>query len=126
MIKQTKVSELANFLLALQDDEHEMLDRFDSESGDSIRRSYAGFFAREIANSGFTIDSLCTELESVCSPRWLRHSFLLQVIEMADPRSPFSPLHVCSSTCCCTPAPKPFDPDDPWGELARIEEMADR
>lgn len=124
MRMQTRISELANFLLVLWGDMNELMDKFDSDL-ETIQQSYSRQFAATLAGAGFTVESFCSEWNGLCSRKWLEKSELYLILELADPRSPFSPIHEHNKLCGCGATVRPFDPDDPWGELERIELRAE-
>lgn len=121
------LSSLLNWLLVMHEDMGQVMGPIENQDTLlGIELVYARIMAREIEASGYTITGVAREIVSLTSRGWLYRSPFMGLLEMADPASCFSPLHdpkACKE--CQRESIKPFDPDDPWGELARIEVLAE-
>lgn len=121
------ISGLANWLLLLDEDMGQVINMdLSPETRDGVERAYALVFRRELEASGFTPVTFLKAMEGATTPAWVRRSRFMGLMEMASPESCHSPLHD-SRTCkeCQRETVKPFDPDDPWGAIARTEMLAE-
>lgn len=121
------LSGLANWLLLLDQGMGQVIDMdLTPQTRDGVERAYALVFQRELVASGFTPVTFIEAMEKATTPAWVRKSGLMGLMEMASPESCHSPLHdpkACKE--CQRESIKPFDPDDPWGAIARIEVLAE-